>query len=286
MTTQKVDVNEQLLASPAVQDKARDVMALIEGSNGGPSLERELNVIGETSIKRAMSTKEMMQASVNQALPQLGKSSPLANILNDAAATTASINPNSVSNSKLFKMLPFKPVQRYLLRQYVERFQKEQDKVQSIFDNLEEGKESLLEKMIMLEQQYSSLRETYMGLEEDVALSVEVQRRLDAADTSGFSELGLRKYNAAQNKVARRLRDIETIKVAINQFFMSIDQTFDVQVQLNDGIDSVRMVGPIVLQNAIMIQSAISQQKEVAEAVQNVSTVLGEALREIGRAHV
>ena len=101
MTTQKVDVNEQLLASPAVQDKARDVMALIEGSNGGPSLERELNVIGETSIKRAMSTKEMMQASVNQALPQLGKSSPLANILNDAAATTASINPNSVSNLSL-----------------------------------------------------------------------------------------------------------------------------------------------------------------------------------------
>lgn len=109
---------------------------------------------------------------------------------------------------------------------------------------------------------------------------MEGQGELDALDTSNMDESEVNKYKAAQNKVARRIRDLETIKVAISQFFVSINQTFEVQVQLNQAIDSIRTVGPIVLQNAIMIHSAINAQKQSAQAVKETSEAIGNALEQ------
>jgi uncharacterized protein YaaN involved in tellurite resistance len=274
---------QALIVQPEIQEEASNVMQVIEKSSGGPSLERELNMIGEDTIKRAMSSQSMMQSSVNKALPELGKSSPMAKIINEATLITAEVNPSKVTQSFLFKILPFAPVRRALLRGYVENFQSNQSKVQGVFDNLESAKEKLLEKMIELEEQYNSLRETYGSTERDVVVCKAVQEKLDGVDVSSLDDLDKRKYDMSQNKVARRLRDLETIKAAIGQFFISIDQTFEVQVQLNQGIDSIRQVGPIVLQNAIMINAAISQQKEVADAVKGVSDQLGQAMRENAR---
>lgn len=256
------------------------VIDTIGSSDGGPALERELNSLGKGSIKHAMEMQSLMQPSIESTLPDLDSSSPLASILNDASSKMVQLNPNTVKNGFLFKYIPLKSVKRYLIKEYVGNFLGESEKVQSIFDGLNRGKEELLVKMIEMEEQYHSLRKTDISLKSDIALCTSVQERLESFDPEQMDENDQRKLSLSKNKIARRIRDLETVRAAIGQFYISIDQTFEINTQLNDSIDSVMLVGPIVLQNAIKINSAISKQKEVSLAVQNVSETLGSAMRE------
>ena len=275
-TQKKIDT---LALQPEVISESDKVIAVIESSNGGPSLSMELDKIGAESIRRAAGTNEHMQTAVNDALPSLAQDSPLAKLLNDATIMTTELNPNYVKKNWLYK-IPFPALRRYVMRGYVEKFQSESGKVTTIFDNLRGGKEALLLKMIELESQYQSLMATYGQVERDMAIAYVTQEKLDAMDISDADMQTKQKYEKAQNKVARKLRDLATIKTAIFQFFISIDQTFNVQEQLSQSIDSLLQVGPVVLNNAIMINSAITQQQQIAKQVERTQGALSEAMLE------
>lgn len=266
-----------------LKDRVTHYMTVVKDSIGGPQLDQELNAIGAKSTARIAELRGTMQASVDAALPSLGKDSELAKIINEATIKTTELNPNSVTTSFLYKWVPVPVVRKFLLRGYVENFQSESGKVQTIFDNLLGGKEHLLEKMIMLQNQYRTLKETIAEVNADITMTVQLQEELNAKDTSNMDESEKTKYERALNRVARKHRDLETKKAAINQFFMSIDQTFNVQQMLTDSIDSILDVGPLVLQNAIMLHSAIDAQRQVTEAAQSAQASLAESLEANGR---
>lgn len=261
-----------------VKDKAMHYMTVIKDSSGGPSLERKLNEIGAGSVKRISEFHKRTEGYVNQTVSSIGKDSPIAALLNEATIKTTELNPSSVTNSKLYRLIPFAPVRKYLLRGYVENFQSESSKVNSIFDNLSDGKEALLEQMIILEDQYRMLKEIVADINLEIELTTQLREELKQQDVSLMDETEKRKYERAENRLARKQRDLETKKVAVNQFFISINQTFDVQQLLTDSIDSILDVGPLVLRNAIMLYKAISVQKNVAESANNVQKTLGKAM--------
>lgn len=277
-TTATAEPVQQANVQNLLKDRVTHYMTIVKDSIGGPQLEQELNTIGAKSTARIAELRGSMQVSVDAALPSLGKDSELAKIINEATIKTTELNPNSVTTSFLYKWVPVPAVRKFLLRGYVENFQSESGKVQTIFDNLVGGKEHLLEKMIMLQNQYRDLKETIAEVNADVAMVIQLQEELNAQDTSNMDESEKTKYERALNRVARKHRDLETKKAAINQFFMSIDQTFNVQQMLTDSIDSILDVGPLVLQNAIMLHSAIDAQRQVTEAAQNAQTSIAGSL--------
>ena len=278
MTEDLKQNTQDLTTDKLVKDKKMHYMTVIKESVGGPGLERQLNEIGSSAMKKMSEFGKRMQAPVNESLGSLGKDSTLSKLLNEATIKTTELNPNSVTNSKLYKMIPFPPLRKYLLRTYVQEFQSESSKVNAIFDNLNEGKENLLEKMIMLESQYKMLQEVMADVNLEIELAQQLRDELKSQDVESMDESEKQKYNRAENRIARKQRDLETKKAAINQFFISINQTFDVQQLLTDSIDSILDVGPMVLQNAIMLHAAISTQKQVAESAMNVQQTLGQAL--------
>lgn len=261
-----------------LKDRVTHYMTTVKESIGGPQLDQELNTIGAKSTARIAELRGTMQVSVDAALPSLGKDSELAKIINEATIKTTELNPNSVTNGLMYKLLPIPAVRKFLMRGYVENFQSESGKVQTIFDNLIGGKEHLLEKMIMLQNQYRDLKETVADVDADIIMTTQLQEELTAQDTTGFNDSEKEKYERALNRVARKHRDLETKKAAINQFFMSIDQTFNIQQMLTDSIDSILDVGPLVLQNAIMLHSAIDAQRQVAEAAKNAQSAIAGSL--------
>jgi uncharacterized protein YaaN involved in tellurite resistance len=261
-----------------IKAKVSHYMTVVKDSIGGPQLDQELNTIGAKSSQRISELRNSMQVSVDQALPSLGKDSELAKIINEATLKTAELNPNKVTNSLMYKLVPIPFVRKFLMRSYVENFQSESGKVQSIFDNLIDGKEHLLEKMIMLQHQYRDLKETMSDVTVDITMATQLATELEAQNTESMDESEKAKYDRALNRVARQLRDLETKRGAINQFFMSIDQTFNVQQMLTDSIDSILDVGPLVLQNAIMLHSAIDAQRQVAEAANNAQNAISSAM--------
>jgi|TARA_B110000196_G_C21115710_1_gene650391 uncharacterized protein YaaN involved in tellurite resistance len=274
-TTDTVQANS---TQNLLKDRVTHYMTTVKESIGGPQLDQELNTIGAKSTARIAELRGTMQVSVDAALPSLGKDSELAKIINEATIKTTELNPNSVTNGLMYKLLPIPAVRKFLMRGYVENFQSESGKVQTIFDNLIGGKEHLLEKMIMLQNQYRDLKETVADVDADIIMTTQLQEELTAQDTTGFDDSEKEKYERALNRVARKHRDLETKKAAINQFFMSIDQTFNVQQMLTDSIDSVLDVGPLVLQNAIMLHSAIDAQRQVAEAAKNAQSAIAGSL--------
>lgn len=261
-----------------LKEKVTHYMTTIKNSIGGPALDQELNSIGAKSSARIQELRNTMQVSVDAALPSLGKDSELAKVIDEATVRTTELNPNSVTNSFWYKAIPFPFVRKALLRGYVENFQSQSGKVQTIFDNLIGGKEHLLEKMIMLQNQYADLKSTMSDVEFDITMTEQLVQELDATDSTAFDETEKTKYDRAVNRAVRKQRDLETKKVAINQFFMSIDQTFNVQQMLTDSIDSILEVGPLVLQNAIMLHSAIDAQRQVAEAAKNAQSAISKSL--------
>jgi uncharacterized protein YaaN involved in tellurite resistance len=274
-TTDTVQANS---TQNLLKDRVTHYMTTVKESIGGPQLDQELNTIGAKSTARIAELRGTMQVSVDAALPSLGKDSELAKIINEATIKTTELNPNSVTNGLMYKLLPIPAVRKFLMRGYVENFQSESGKVQTIFDNLIGGKEHLLEKMIMLQNQYRDLKETVADVDADIILTTQLQEELNQQDTSGLDDSEKEKYERALNRVARKHRDLETKKAAINQFFMSIDQTFNVQQMLTDSIDSILDVGPLVLQNAIMLHSAIDSQRQVAEAAKNAQGAIAGSL--------
>ncbi len=274
-TTDTVQANS---TQNLLKDRVTHYMTTVKESIGGPQLDQELNTIGAKSTARIAELRGTMQVSVDAALPSLGKDSELAKIINEATIKTTELNPNSVTNGLMYKLLPIPAVRKFLMRGYVENFQSQSGKVQTIFDNLIGGKEHLLEKMIMFQNQYRELKETVADVDADIIMTTQLQEELTAQDTTGFDDSEKEKYERALNRVARKHRDLETKKAAINQFFMSIDQTFNVQQMLTDSIDSVLDVGPLVLQNAIMLHSAIDAQRQVAEAAKNAQGAIAGSL--------
>lgn len=277
-TTATTDTVEQSSTQALLKDRVTHYMTVVKDSIGGPQLDQELNAIGAKSSARIAELRGTMQVSVDAALPSLGKDSELANIINDATIKTAELNPNSVTNGLMYKLIPIPAVRKFLMRSYVENFQSESGKVQTIFDSLIGGKEHLLEKMIMLQNQYRDLKETVANVDADILMTIQLQEELSAQDSSTMDVAEKEKYDRALNRVARKHRDLETKKAAINQFFMSIDQTFNVQQMLTDSIDSILDVGPLVLQNAIMLHSAIDAQRQVTEAARNAQDALSQSL--------
>lgn len=275
VTTQESNVNNSELL---IKDGVTHYLSVIDGSHGGPALERELNTIGSSSTSKVNEFKGKMQVSIDAALPSLGKKSELASIINEATIKTTELNPNHVTNGFLYKYIPITALRKFLLRGYVENFQSESGKVQTIFDNLIDGKEHLLEKMIMLEGQYRDLKEIVADVNVDIEITNQLREALNNKSKDGMEPQEITKHERAQNRIARKSRDLETKKAAINQFFMSIDQTFNIQQMLTDSIDSVLDVGPLVLQNAIMLHSAIDAQRQVAEAANNAQDAISASL--------
>jgi uncharacterized protein YaaN involved in tellurite resistance len=278
--TQTID---KQAVNPVILEEVKGVMTVIAQSDGGPSVERELNAVGADAIGRMNSARELMKTSVERALPSMSKDSPLAKTVNDAVIATTELNPNTVTSSFLFKYVPIPFVRKMLLKGYVENFQSSEDKVQLIFDNLQGGKEALLEDALDLESQYKTLREASAALDRGIEVTELAQLELDKLDVSTMDEFDQNKYKAAASKLARRNRELHTAKSAIGQFFISINQTFETNILLNESIDSICSIGPMVLQNAIMLHAAINRQKQVIAATQNAKNAINEAMLQNAR---
>ena len=247
-------------------------------SDGGPSMSMGLNKLGKRAMKVANETRVLMQTKVTDLLSDMEGKSPVSNELVKLRTTMDELNPHSLSNNTFFKILPAF-AKKFMLKNYIEKFQTNQQNIEAIFDGLRDGKDQLLEKIIELNEQYQSLKKSDKLVEEDIYLGEMIWEKLEAHDPKDdISEK--QKLDTAKNKVARRIRDLQVARQAIAQFFVSIGQTVQNNQLLSESIDSALFVGPMVLINALNIQAALAHQKKVANALDSFQTGLGNMMEQ------
>lgn len=245
-------------------------------SEGGPMMELRLNKIGQEAMKVANNAKTLMQTKVGDLLNNMEGNSPVANELVNLRTTMDEISPHSLTNSTAFKLMP-EFLKKMMLKNYISKFQTNQDHIEAIFNGLREGKDTLLEKMIELDEQYKQLKEADKAVRNDIYLGELLWEKLNTEANGTEDQM---KLDSAKNKIARRIRDLEVAKQAIAQFFVSIQQTVKNNQLLSESIDSALFVGPMVLINALNIQAALAHQKKVSHALDTFQEGLGNMMEQ------
>ncbi len=245
-------------------------------SDGGPMLDVRLRDIGLEASKNATRVRTLMQSKVSDLLQNVDGESPSANQLLALRETMDSLNPHSLRNDWKFKYAPefFK---KKMLRTYATHFQTNQDHVNAIFMGLLESKDALLERVLDLSEQYKQLKLSKEQILEEIYVGEGLWDNLGDHETADDAT-EKQKLDKAKNAVSRRIRDLRVAEQAIAQFMVSINQTAENSQLLTEAIESALLVGPVVLINAVNIQVALSEQKNIANALDQFQSGLGEMM--------
>ena len=251
----------------------------ISDSDGSPLLEMKLKQIGSGATQKAVKIRTLVETKVKDLMTNVDGQSPTANKLIELRQTMDNLNPHSVHNNWMFKMAP-EFVKKKLLRAYAEKFETNQDHISAILGGLQEGKEKLLERIIDLSSQYKQLKEADNGIEEDIYVADALYKRLETYTPDENDPIEVQKLDRAKNVIARRVRDLRVAQQAIAQFLISINRTADNSNILSEAIDSALFVGPLVLSNAVAIQVALSEQKNISDALGQFQSGLGSMMEQ------
>jgi len=246
----------------------------VMASDGGPTLDIRLKQIGLEATKNATQVRTLMQSKVSDLLKNVDGESPAANSLLDLRETMDDLNPHSLKNDWKFKLAPAF-LKKKMLRGYAEKFQTNQDHVNAIFSGLLESKDSLLERTLDLSDQYNQLKSAKENIAEEVYVGEGLWEKLETHEVDESDAIETQKMDKAKNAVSRRIRDLRVAEQAIIQFMVSINQTAENSQLLSEAIDSALLVGPVVLINAINIQVALAEQKNISNSLDKFQNTLG-----------
>ena len=267
----KVDIS-------AMKDKSIEMIGQVKEKTG-PALMRVLDGIGAKSQKKMASANDLMSNSVNSLLKGLDGKSPTGEKLLELRSAMGDLNPHSLSNSWWFNWMP-SGIKRKAISNFIHKYEPMQKHVNEIFNGLRAGKDDLLETSIELEHQYTEIEAAQKEIQSEIyvgeLLIVEIEKLESEAVADDVQEK--QKLASAKNKAARRIRDLRTMEQSAVQFFISIDQTVSTNELLSEQIDSALTVGPMVMTNALRIQSALAKQNAVKEAVEGFQEGLGEMM--------
>jgi len=271
-------------ASPRwVSLKANELLKTIKSSSGGPRMEIELNQIPAKAYKAAEEVRETMAPVTQVALEGFGEDSETAKLLEEAVLISEQINPNSIKNNFFFKHIPSKTLQKFMLRKFVVDFPSHKEQLDDVFQNLRIGKEERLRMMVVMSNRHDELVAFDEYLDTEISIVNEGGKLIEAVDTSGMEPREKDKYLLALDKVSRMERDLITIKTAVAQFFISIEEIMKSNTPLTESINSILTVGPIVMDNAMLINAELTKRAQVIKAAQSATTMIGGALKENAR---
>lgn len=250
-----------------MESGAKQLLARVEDASG-PSLYRVIDTIGADSQKSMVEASERMRGSVSTLLKGLDGKSPTGEKLVELSTTFSELDPKSVTNAWWFSWMP-KGIKRTVIKKFSGKYASMQSHVDTIMNGLRNGKDSILESNIESERQYREIETAYQQVQRDIYMGEKLYAMIEnkESETDQSDQLEITKLANAKNTVARRIRDLRTKEAAAMQFFIAIDQTMQSNVLLAEQIDSALSVGPMVMHNALQIQSALAQQAEVKSAV-------------------
>lgn len=270
-------LSEMKQKSVAVIDKVKET--------SGPALMRVVDGIGSGSQKRMARANDLMSGNVGTLLQGLDGKSPAAESLLELRSAMDELNPHSLHNKWWFSWMPA-PIKRKAVSNFIHKYQPMQTHVNGIFDGLRAGKDRLLEINLELEQQYYEIEAAQKEIQADIHVTElviqDVEQLIADVDDTDLQEK--QKLAQMMNKAARRVRDLRTMEQASAQLFISIDQTIATNEPLSEQIDSALLVGPMIMNNALRIQSALAQQKSISNAVRQAQEGMSDMMAQNARA--
>jgi uncharacterized protein YaaN involved in tellurite resistance len=249
--------------SPEFNEKMRSISSLAKN---------EINrATGESSrlLDRTSTSFAGAQKSGNSA--QIRVAGSLADLRN----TVDDLSPYAQGLKGFKKALDFVPGSKKLIK-YFRKFDTSQDQLNAIIKSLAVGEDELSKDNIALEQEKTELWELMIELNEYAVLA----RSLDEAAVEKISELRSegkqREATAVESDVLypirQRNQDILTQIAVSVQGYLAMDLVKKNNTELIKGVERARTTTISALKTAIVVASALNNQKLVLDQVENLNS--------------
>lgn len=266
-----------------IREKSDNLMTDIK-EKSLPSVISTIDGLSKSSSEKIANLNGGMEKSIRDLVHDLDGESVIANQMLDLRENMDKLNPNALSNSFLLKIAP-KVIKRHIIKNFIHQYVPMRDHVNKIFEGLQAGLDDILMLNVTMQHQYDDLEEAMKGVQADIYLCEDTLERVmefqKSVDTSDQREVN--KVEQAKSQLSRKIRDLRTKELAVNQFFLTIEQAFNNNQLTIEQIKSALDIGPMIMDNAIRIQSGLATQQKVKVALQEFAKGMNNMMAENAR---
>jgi uncharacterized protein YaaN involved in tellurite resistance len=244
---------------------ALDISALEEKQKMLKSIEQ----FGMDSMQSSAHKNSLLQTTIGNLSKGCEDSSTVSKGLADLHREIKDLDPSPLDFTKeglLGKI--FNPIRRYF-----ERFEKADSVIDGIMISLEKGKSTLTNDNITLDIEEQDLRELSIKLNKELALGTamdhEISRQIAEAEAKGEDEDKVRFVTEeVLFPLRQRVMDIQQMIVVNHQGIVAMEVIKRNNKELIRGVDRAKTVTITALKTAVMVASALYNQKVVLSKIE------------------
>ncbi|PRO66869.1 toxic anion resistance protein [Alkalicoccus urumqiensis] len=256
--------------SPSGEERRRaeEMMEGIQDKSKIEDIMNTLNTLGTAEQEKAGESLEALKRPVSDMMNDPNHSLP--DQLGRLKEVVAELEPDYLQEGR-FKQFLSKLVRRSPIEKYAQKYQTVETEVNTIIDALLHGKDKLQEDTVMLHQLKDTAKERIEALNGQISVGKELNTMLEAELAKPEWQDDPSPIQKGQQKVLSRVKNMQQAVLVLQQSLASVDIIVENNDKLEEAIfNSITMTKNIVTVTA-SIQLALSNQKQVIDAVQNVN---------------
>ena len=287
-TTQAPSMAPQVEASqvPILDEKVASFMKQIDDSETkSPTLTAQADAVramGDADIRKAAETSNRLLNAPVRAMKEggLSQGSTVGKTLLDLRRTVEDLDPHQQTGikKKLFNVIPF----GRNAEDYFRKYQSSQDHLNAILHALRSGQDELTRDNVSLNMEKQNLWQTMGRLNQYVYIAEHLDTQLEQR----IAELNATDPDRAKVLsedvlfyVRQKHQDLLTQLAVSIQNYLSIDIIIRNNIELIKGVDRAATTTVSALRTAVIVASALGNQKLVLDQIQALNTTTSDLIQ-------
>ena len=270
--------------SAQLKSKALALVQELGEATGSRELELSDSIthLGVQAQRSAGTEMELLRTRVGDMMTQEGPGEEIAKDLVGLRMALNEINPHELQQptgiKKYLAWIPFiskvTPAIK-VLEKIAIKYEPVSKQVTIIESKLREGRAMLARDNVELRKLYEQIEAQQLPIQKNAYMGELVMGDLNELMTQSEDPLKTERVRNALHDVSMRVQDLRTMETVHTQFFVSIEMTRQNNNRLGQSVERTLALGSNVVMVGLAIQSALTRQRRVLEAVQRTREFLG-----------
>lgn len=295
----KKEIEEEVKPSKKVENDVKDlavkntdeiILLDLENLEEKRNMIKSIDEFALETMQNSSRKNSLLQTTIGNLSKEGEDGSTVSNSLADLHREIKDLDPSLInfsSDGLLSKIV--NPIKRYF-----QKYEKADGVIKDILVSLDKGKNTLKNDNTTLDIEEEALRELTKKLNNELALAIamdeEISRRLDEEKSKGIEE---EKLKFIQEEILfplrQRIMDMQQMVVVNHQGIVAMEVIKRNNRELIRGVDRAKTVTVTALRTAVMVASALYNQKIVLKKIEilnettsNIISSTGKMLKEQG----
>ena len=281
----KVVPEEEAKLKELAENNASEMMDFdLDSLEKKKAILKSIDQFGLDTMQKSSQKNSLLQVSVGNLSKAGGEGGTVSKGLVDLHREIKDLDPSLVDFAKtgiLGKL--FNPI-----RNYFEKYKKADNVINDIIVSLDKGKSTLKNDITTLEIEEQALRELTKKLNKEIELGTMmdefVAKKIEEAESTGVEEAKVKFISEeVLFPLRQRVMDMQQMIVVNHQGIMAIEVIIRNNKELMRGVDRAKNVTISALRTAVMVASALYNQKIVLQKIQILNATTNELISNTSR---